>query len=319
MGGDRNVDFGIRLEADGRSFGDLARETTLAEELGYHAIWMNDHLMYSAYKPFGQPQPECWTTLTALAAHTRRIRLGTMASCNLFRYPSLVAKMASTLDVICGGRLEFGIGTGWMEREAKAYGITFPSKASERTGRLDEALMIIKEMWGGDRSSFTGEYYRIDGAVCLPIPVQKPHPPIWVGGMGERFTFRVVARHADGCNMYKILPDECKRKNQVLDSLLKAEERRPEEVRRSIQIRVFIGPSEQKALEKMDRFARSSGLSREQFVEQEKPVWGSFEQCVATLQNYVDAGISYFNIVFKGGEELEKMRLFAEKVAPFFK
>ena len=141
------------------------------ERLGYDSIWLDDHLMYGK-----TPILECWTTLSALASLTAKIRLGTMVLCNSYRNPALLAKMAATLDVISNGRLELGIGAGVQKDEHEAYGIPFP-KPSERIERMKEAVEIIKKLWTEENANYQGKYYTVNEAVCLPKPLQKPHPP----------------------------------------------------------------------------------------------------------------------------------------------
>ena len=149
------------------------------EKLGYHSVWLDDHLMYNDW-----PILECWTTLSALAALTSKIRLGTMVSCNAHRNPALLAKAAATLDVISGGRLELGIGAGVQEKEHLAYGFGFPN-LNVRVERLGEALQVIRQLWTQEKATFRGKHYALKDAVCEPKPIQKPYPPITVGGSSK--------------------------------------------------------------------------------------------------------------------------------------
>ena len=189
-----NLKFGIRIpnvvlpryfpmykKLDYKSLVDYAIESEL---LGYDSIWVNDHLI------FGSGILECWTTLSSLVPITERVRLGTLVLCNNFRFPSVVAKMAATLDYISNGRLEFGIGAGWNEEEHRAYGIPFPNPA-ERVERLREAIEIIKRMWTEKAPYYNGRYYRMEGAVCEPKPLQNPHPSITIGGAGEKLMMKL--------------------------------------------------------------------------------------------------------------------------------
>jgi len=190
------VKFGVYLPQVNVDFNTVKNVTQECERLGFDSVWLFDHLM-----AFGSPEDnvlECWTTLSALSAATRRIRLGTLVLCNSFRHPSVLAKMAATLDYISDGRLDFGIGAGWFRPEYEAYGIPFP-KASLRISQLAESLEIIKRMWTAEKATYQGKYYGVKDAVCNPKPVQKPHPPVWVGVMiGKRRMFDIIARYADG-------------------------------------------------------------------------------------------------------------------------
>jgi len=158
------------------------------EKMGFDTIWLNDH--------FNETIFEIWTTLSSLAIKTRKLRLGTNVVCNSHRYPSVLAKMAATLDVISGGRLDLGIGAGWAKKEHIAYGIPY-GKYAERLEMLEEGVRIIKKMWTEEKSSFNGKYYTIKDAICHPKPIQKPHIPLIIGGTSDKIV-RLVAELADG-------------------------------------------------------------------------------------------------------------------------
>lgn len=194
------------------AFDTIRGVAVAADESGYHAIWAPDH-----FRPFGGGNGyvfEVWTTLAALAGHTGRIRIGQMVTANGYRNPALQAKMASTLDVISGGRFTFGIGAGWVEDEYRAFGYDFPS-GPERLRQLREALHVIRSMWTEPATTFDGRYYRTHAVVNQPAGVQAPHVPIMVGGGGEKVTLRLVAEYADYCNVQEP-PDEVARKFAVL-------------------------------------------------------------------------------------------------------
>ncbi|MBA3349529.1 MAG: LLM class flavin-dependent oxidoreductase [Actinobacteria bacterium] len=181
----------------------VARVARAAEQFGFSSVWVSDHLFvdWGKYGADAEPQGslECWTTLSALAAVTSTIRLGSLTLCNDFRNPALVAKMAASLDVLSGGRLDIGMGAGWYQREYEAAGLDFAS-ARRRIERLGEAVQIVGRMLEGEELSFTGQHYSMDGAIARPLPVQHPRPPLWVGGKGDRL-LEVVARVADGWNL----------------------------------------------------------------------------------------------------------------------
>lgn len=192
---------------------DMIRElASIADETGFETIWAPDHFM-----PFGPPGAyvfEVWTTLAALSRETTRVRLGQLVTGNGYRNPALLAKMASTLDVVAGGRFTFGIGAGWYEEEYRAFGYDFPA-AGERLKRLEEALQIITSMWAQDSTTFEGTYFRTSGAVNQPAGVQTPHVPLMVAGGGEKVTLRLVAAYADLCNVQEP-PTEVARKLGIL-------------------------------------------------------------------------------------------------------
>ncbi len=200
---------------------EMVRVSNLAEGYGFHSIWLCDHFLTTSPEDYvqdagitsagGVPQSttgvppasmallEGWTALAALARDTARIRLGTSVLCNSYRHPSVLAKMAATLDVISEGRLDLGLGAGWFKREFEAYGIPFPP-AGERVSALSEALEVIKTIWTEPNPVYAGRFYTLDGAICDPPPVQKPHPPLWVGGEGDRVQ-RIAAHSAQGINI----------------------------------------------------------------------------------------------------------------------
>ncbi len=170
-----------------------------ADEAGYEGVWLVDHF-HTVPVPSQELTFECWTSLAAIARDTKRIRIGQIVACNSYRNPALLAKMASTLDVLSHGRLYFGIGAGWYEHEYKAYGYPFPD-APERLRQLREALQVIRAMWEQEEATFEGKYYQVRGAINQPKGVQKPHIPILIGGGGEKVTLKLVAQYGDACNV----------------------------------------------------------------------------------------------------------------------
>src|SRR6266487_3197162 len=170
-----------------------------ADEDGYESIWMVDHF-HTVPTPSQEVTFETWMSLAALARDTRRVRMGQIVTCNGYRHPALLAKMASTFDVLSHGRLNFGIGAGWYEHEYRAYGYPYPD-APERLRMLREALQVIVAMWTQQEATFEGTYYQVRGAINQPKGVQKPHIPILIGGGGEKVTLKLVAQYGDACNV----------------------------------------------------------------------------------------------------------------------
>src|SRR5262245_54383677 len=173
-----------------------------ADAGGFASLWVMDH--FFQIPPVGPAETdmlEGYAALAFLAAATRRVRLGTMVTGVTYRHPGVLVKTASTLDVLSGGRAYLGIGAAWFEREHRGLGVPFPPLA-ERFERLEEALRIAKQMWSGEVAPFEGRHYRLAEALCVPAPLSRPHPPILIGGMGEKKTLRLVARYADACNLF---------------------------------------------------------------------------------------------------------------------
>jgi len=274
------------------------------ERLGYDSVWLDDHMMLNT-----MPILECWTTLSALSKATKRIRLGTMVTCNSFRNPALLAKMAATLDNISDGRLELGVGAGVQKSEHNAYGFSFPSSKA-RIERLNEAVTIIKKLWTEEKASYSGKHYRIIDAVCEPKPVQKPHPPIIVGGGGEKMTLRVTAQHADRYD-WGYIPsiEHYRRKLNVLEKHCEAVGRRFDEIEKSCWPagQIFIGAD----IDEMVSQWVPKGVSLEDFMQ--TSCVGTPENCIKLLQPYANLGVTQFMLFFGDLPSLDGLRRFAEK------
>jgi len=227
--------FGFKTEQPRANYPDLVRIWQEADAIEtIDDLWLFDHFVPLRLN-LTDPCPEAWTLLTALAVQTRRARLGILVSGNTYRHPAVIAKMAATLDIVAGGRLEFGLGAGWHEGEHRMYGIPLGTTA-DRIRALDEACVVIRRLWTEARTSFSGRYYTLEDAVCEPKPVQPGGPPITIGGTGERLTLHVVARHADTWNFNGTSVDEFVRLNGVLDEHCGALGRDPAAITRSVQI-----------------------------------------------------------------------------------
>jgi F420-dependent oxidoreductase-like protein len=210
----------------------------VAEEAGFDHLWVFDHFNPIAGEVSGV-EWEGWMLLAAMAEATERVRIGVMVTGNTYRHPAVLAKMAVTVDHLSGGRLEFGIGAGWAEIEHRMLGLEFPPTA-ERIRRLDEACQVIKKLWTEEVAEHEGSTYRLQSAVQNPKPLQKPHPPIWIGGAGEQRTLRVVAEHADVWNLAGADVADGVRKSKILDGHCEQVGRDPRAIRRSVQLRVDI-------------------------------------------------------------------------------
>ena len=219
----------------------------MADEAGFDHIWTFDHLIALGPEP-AEPILDGWTTLAAVAENTKRARIGLMVTGNLYRHPGLLAKIAVTVDHLSKGRLEFGLGAAWNEPEFQQQGLPFPS-AADRIRMLDESIQAIKLLWTEGRASFAGKFYQLTDAIAEPKPIQRPHPPIWIGGSGPKRTLRVVAKHADVWNGGGATPGETKELLRILGEHCTKVGRDPKTIRLSRALRVDDADSALKQIE----------------------------------------------------------------------
>jgi len=322
------VGFGVCTAQDGFGFQELKERILEAERLGFDSFWLFDHLTGFPF-PDRQPFLESWTTLSALSALTNRIRVGTLVTNIQYRLPSVVAKMAATLDVISGGRLELGLGAGgiiradWHRRlgyvpEYVAYGTSFPEKPSTRIRKLEEAAKIIKLMWSEEQATFSGKYYKIKNAVCDPKPVQKPHPKIWIAGGGEMLLLRVAAKHANGTNFaWNLTSAEFKNKLAILKRHCGMEGTTFTGIVKSLSAGVLITDDERNLSVMKEKLMKTHrGLDGYlPYALRKSGLVGTPRQCGEKVKEFVEAGVQYFMLVFA---DIHQMRLFAETVIPQF-
>jgi len=313
----RPVTIGVHIVQEHMDFSLVRKICKTAEDLGFDSVTLMDH-----FRPYSPPKKgnllECWTTLSALAMETRKIKIGALVTCASYRNPAVLAKIAACVDHISRGRLKFGIGAGWFQKEFEEYGIPFP-KPRKRIERLEEAIQIIKEMWTQEEASFSGRYYRIDRAVCYPKPVQKPHPPIIVGGGGERFTLKVVAKLADGWNSPGSL-ERYANKLAVLQRHCEDVGRDFREIRLSWSAWVVLSSDRRE----IAKFQPSYIRNLDDFID--AYLIGTPDQCVEKIQRFIELGVTDFELVFPdtfprhGGVSrvpcLDTMRSFAELIIP---
>jgi F420-dependent oxidoreductase-like protein len=284
----------------------------LAEESGYDSVWVYDHF-HNVPVPAHEAVFECWTVMAAISQRTSRVRLGQMVGCAPYRNPGLLAKITSTIDVISGGRLDWGIGAGWYEHEFHGYGYEFPAP-KERIGVLRETVEIVKLMWSEPEVAYDGRYFQLVGAQCDPKPVQDPHPPIWIGGGGEQLTLRVVARHADRSN-FGGKPHEFAHKCEVLKQHCTAVGRDYDEIAKTISSEVFVRETEAEIEE-----AGSQSRWGEPFDSWRAGNFvGTPEQVSEKIQTYLDLGCTGFVPWCSDYPDDRSLRLFAEKVIPNFR
>jgi F420-dependent oxidoreductase-like protein len=227
--------FGIMTGMNGARWQDMLDVWKFVDEVGYSTGWIPDHFYSGSANVFGECY-EGWSTVAAMALATRRLRVGTMVSGNTYRHPAVLANMVATIDHISNGRVELGMGGGWMKVEHDGYGIPLPSP-KERLDRLDEALTVMKLLLTERKSNFAGHYYQLADAICEPKPIQKPYPHLLVGGGGEKRTMRVAAKHVDEWNG-EVGPSGMKRKIGILRQHCLDIGRDPDEIEVSVLIRI---------------------------------------------------------------------------------
>lgn len=306
------IKFGLFAPQVGVPFSMIQERAQLADRLGFHSIWFVDH-MWSRGMP-DLDHLEAWTVMAAVAVVTERLHIGTLVVCNSYRNPALVAKMASSLDNVSNGRLLLGMGAGWMDEEYRAYGYPFPSPRV-RIEQLEEALAIIKLMFLEPRASFQGKYYAVDDAVNNPKPVQKPYPPILIGGAGEKRLLRVVAEHANIWNCPNNVAHELERKLDVLRQHCGAIGRDPAQIEVSEQCVVVLGRTEKDLRSKMQFAKRALGAV---FDIDKTALRGTPNQLIDAIHARNRQGVSFFTMLFGDLNQPETLELFAEKVAPAF-
>ena len=305
------VKFSVRIHQGGYGYDTLRRIWLDADRLGFYSATLYDLL--------NVPTLECWTTLTALAAQTSRIRLTPLVLANTYRHPAVFAKMASTLDVISDGRVEIGIGAGGGRSDHAASGLDFPSTAV-RVSMLEEAIELMKRLWTEREVNFEGRYYSLNGAKNDPGPIQKPHPPFLVGGHGEKHLFRAVASHADICNAgFEMSLAEHRASLDALGEHCRDVGRNLSEIEVSHNTRVVIAESEAEFDRLVSDGAAASNVSAAEYrASLSRAIAGTPEQCAEQIQAYADSGITYFFLLFPDPIPTESLELFAREVMPRF-
>lgn len=305
----------------------------LCEQLGFRKLWVADHLILGHESRI----LESWTVISCLAAITSKIRIGSKVLCYAFRHPAILAKMASTLDVISGGRLDLGLGAGWYEEEALRYGITFPP-LSTRIEQFIEYIKILKAMFTEDNPSFNGKYYTIENAVCNPKPLQKPHPPIWIGTLrGGKKMFNIIAQFADGVNTLGSLESV----RTKLDGIKKACDslnRSFEQLIVSWDAHVLIGRTDDEVrLKKKEinsynpnfpSYLFFSPDARQKHGIPDRMTWEEFEelnligrpdQLIKRIEKFLEIGVNEFVLWFLDLPSTDGIRLVSEEVINCFR
>lgn len=309
--------FGVQATQSGISWEDLLdlwRE--LDTNTAFEHLWLMDHFVTGQGTAANSEGPclEGWTALAALAQATSRARIGIMVTGNTYRHPAVLAKMATTVDNISGGRLEFGLGAAWHEYEHQAFAIPFHT-VRERLERLDESAHVIKALWTEDRPKFDGKYYQLDAPPYNPPNVQKPHPPIVIGGGGEKRTLRTVAKYADATNVSGT-PDDVRRKFQVLEGHCRDVGRDFSEIRRTIQVLLFLTDDEDFKRRVIQGVMAFRGGDEEE--ARRSTLLGSPDEVKAQIKKFAEAGVQEIVLAQFPRAHRQSLLRFSQEVIPEF-
>jgi F420-dependent oxidoreductase-like protein len=300
----------------GYSYAEIRQVARCAEEVGFEAFFRSDH-----YSTFGAgpelPTTDAWTTLAALARDTRQIRLGTLVSPVTFRHPAQLAKVVTTVDEISEGRVEVGLGAGWLEVEHRRHGIPMPPVAT-RFDMLEDALGLLAVLWGPDEGSFEGRIWSASDTAFQPKPIQRPHPPIILGGRAGGRSARLAARHAAEYNVCEVTPGEARRRFDAVGAACRAIGRDPDDMARSLLIPTVLGrtPAD------LDRRIRDGltesrrDLDRTAIDRERGRTWlvGTVEEAAATLRLFRAAGVDRAILQLLAGRDLEHIELLGELI-----
>ncbi|TMA83383.1 MAG: LLM class F420-dependent oxidoreductase [Deltaproteobacteria bacterium] len=305
------IRFGIQTGQQGVEWSQMLDLWRKADAWGYDSLWNFDHF-YAIFMPPESPCLEGWTTLAALAQATSRARVGTLVSGNTYRHPCVTAKMAATLDHVSGGRFNLGIGAGWFELEHRAFGIDFKTVGA-RLAALDEACRIIKSMLTEERTTFHGVHYTVTDALGFPKPVQRPRPPIMIGGRGERVLLRIVAEHADMWNSY----GHAEQMRQLIDVIRRhgdAVGRDPDQIEKTV-----VMPLCYRASKEREQFVCAVAAAMDQSSPDEvrgRIMIGDAQECLDTIERYSRVGVTHFLFMTFAPYVEEEMQRFAEEIIP---
>ncbi len=307
----QRIKFGVTLPQFGATWAEARDTALLADEVGFDSVWVADHFF-----GVGADDPlEAWTEMSAVASITSRVEIGFLVLCNNYRPPALLAKMATTFDQISGGRLILGYGAGWFSQEYEAYGYEFPNIRT-RLEQLEEGLEILTKMWTEDTATFHGFHYHVENARCLPKSTRQPHPPLLIGGGGEKVLLKLVARYADIWNNMGIAHGEIERKLAVLREHCERIGRDMGEIEISQQTLGAIGLSKDEARRNTEAVHNEVGFLT---GAPELCPTGTPDEIIARIRRSLNLGITSFIVSFGRRGQASALRLFAREVVPAFR
>lgn len=305
------IRFGIHAGPQHTTYADYSALWRWADEAGYDWVSVFDHFIPIQTDPEG-PCFEGLTLLAALAAQTRRVRCGILVVGNTYRNPAILANIATTIDHISGGRLELGIGAGWWEMEHEEYHIPYYT-TGRRIRMLGEAAQMLRLLWTEKRATYEGRYYKLTNALNEPKPVQNPLP-LWVGGMGERLTLRVVAESADGWNTFLMPEEQYRHKLNVLAGHCRAVGRNPDDIRKSLVLQALIGRDQREIDERIASVAAARNTTPEAL--RRGAVVGTPEQAAEQIVALSKLGVGDFIVGARVPYDYATLELFIDRVAP---
>ncbi len=294
-----------------RQWDRIADTARTIEEAGYDSVWVYDHF-HTHPVPSQESVFEAWSLMAALAVTTSRVRLGQMCTCIPYRPPSLLAKIAASVDAMSGGRLDVGIGAGWSTHEFRGYGYPFPPDG-ERLDMLEEAAQVLIAMWTQEEAHFVGEHYILGGAITRPRSLQHPHPPLWIAGGGERRTLRIVAEYGDYSNFSGDI-DTFRHKSEVLERHCADVGRDYGEIGRSVHLMSVIGRDDADLAAKLEIAAERRNCTPDEFADEHFAV--TVDQAVEMLGEYRAEGCSDMILYFYDMGRHDSLELFAAEVMP---
>jgi F420-dependent oxidoreductase-like protein len=304
--------LGAHVGQQNLSMDDLRGVWRRLDGAGFDWISAWDHFYEAPPAGGTQPHFEAMTVLGALAAETKQARLGCLVFYVGYRNPASIAKAATTLDHISGGRFELGLGAGWHEPEARAYGYDFPPIGTRLT-MLDEACTLIRGLLTQERTTFQGKHFRVEDASCLPLPVQE-RLPIWIGGTGEKRTLRLAARHADGWNAAYTSPEDFKRLGGVLSEWCEREGRDPASIRRTINVTFNLATSAAGADAQRKAVQDQWGAGAARIMG--GGLFGAPEQAIERILQYREAGAHGLNVALRAPWDAEALDAYVDEVVP---
>jgi len=286
------VPQGWRMDLNGippeNQWDTILKASKQIEDLNYESVWVYDHF-HTVPSPTQDPTFECWSLMAALSQVTEKVRIGQMCTCNSYRNPAYLTKVASTIDSMSGGRLEFAIGAGWYDQEYKAYGYEYPS-AGVRLKMLEEALQIYIAMNTEEKATFEGEFYSIKNAINQPKPLQKPYPPLWVCGGGEKVTLKILAKYGDYGN-WDVDVDGFIHKSEILKNHCEQQERDFSSIKKTLHTNVIIGENQKDLENKIEKISTVTGIPKEMYID--KPLVGTQEKVFNTVDEFKSVDCSY--------------------------